>query len=68
MFNRKIVQQNYIIMATNGDCRNLTMDSINQNIVKMEFVYRGALALRAAEIGKEVQQVCEVCSIGQMPK
>lgn len=45
-------------MATNGDCSNLTMDSIYENIVKMEYVYRKALELRAAEIKRDIQQVC----------
>lgn len=47
-------------MATNGDVENrkLTLDSINPNIVKMEYAVRGPLVIRAGEIEKELQQVC----------
>ena len=38
----------------------LTMDSINQNIVKMEFVVRSPLLTRAAQIEKEIKQVCTI--------
>lgn len=34
----------------------LTLDSINQNVVKMEFLVRSPLLIRAAEIQKEIKQ------------
>lgn len=47
-------------MATKGDSRKrtLTLDSMNPNIVKMEYAVRGPLVIRAGEIEKEIQQVC----------
>lgn len=34
----------------------LTLDSINQNVVKMEFLVRSPLLIRAAEIQRELKQ------------
>lgn len=34
----------------------LTLDSINQNVVKMEFIARSPTLIRAAEIQKEIKQ------------
>lgn len=49
-------------MATNTK-RALTMDNINPNIVKMEYAVRGPLVIRAGEIEKEIQQVCELIKL-----
>lgn len=35
----------------------LTMDSINPNVIKMEYAVRGPLVIRAGEIEKELKQV-----------
>lgn len=46
-------------MATSGNAkRQLTLDSMNPNIVRMEYAVRGPLVIRAGEIEKEIQQVC----------
>ena len=35
----------------------LTLDSINPNVIKMEYAVRGPLVIRAGEIEKEIKQV-----------
>lgn len=35
----------------------LTLDSINQNVVKMEFLVRSPLLIRVTEIQREIKQV-----------
>lgn len=37
--------------------RTLTLESINPNIVKMEYAVRGPLVIRAGEIEQEIKQV-----------
>lgn len=36
----------------------LTLDSINPNVIKMEYAVRGPLVIRAGEIEKEIKKVC----------
>lgn len=43
--------------------RTMTLDSINPNIVRMEYAVRGPLVIRAGEIEQELQQVRFVKSI-----
>lgn len=53
-----------------GDCngvRNMsggvqkvvTVENMNPNIIKLEYAVRGPLVIRAAEIEKELEKVCE---------
>lgn len=35
----------------------LTLDSMNPNVIKMEYAVRGPLVIRAGEIEKEIKQV-----------
>lgn len=35
----------------------LTLDSLNPNVIKMEYAVRGPLVIRAGEIEKEIKQV-----------
>lgn len=35
----------------------LTLETMNPNVIKMEYAVRGPLVIRAAEIEKEMQQV-----------
>lgn len=45
-------------MATTQPCTNLlSLDSINPNVIKMEYAVRGPLVIRAGEIEKEIAQV-----------
>lgn len=39
------------------DSKVLTLDSMNPNIVKMEFVVSNSVMMRAAQICKEIKQV-----------
>lgn len=43
-------------MATSTN-RTLTLDSLNPNVIKMEYAVRGPLVIRAGEIEKELKQV-----------
>lgn len=44
--------------TTQPSCTNLlTLDSINPNVIKMEYVVRGPLVIRAGEIEKEIAKV-----------
>lgn len=43
-------------MATKSN-RTLTLDSMNPNVIKMEYAVRGPLVIRAGEIEKEIKQV-----------
>lgn len=38
--------------------KTLTLDSMNPNVIKMEYAVRGPLVIRAGEIEKEIKQVC----------
>lgn len=46
-------------MATTSSSRRslLSLDSINPNVIKMEYAVRGPLVIRAGEIEKEIAQV-----------
>lgn len=44
-------------MATNKKCVNL--DNLNPCIKKLEYAVRGPLVIRATEIEKELEQVCD---------
>lgn len=45
-------------MATNQtENRTITLDSMNPNVIKMEYAVRGPLVIRAGEIEKEIKQV-----------
>lgn len=37
--------------------KTLTLDSMNPNVIKMEYAVRGPLVIRAGEIEKEIKQV-----------
>lgn len=37
----------------------LTLDSMNPNVIKMEYAVRGPLVIRAGEIEKEIKQVIQ---------
>lgn len=37
----------------------LTLETMNPNVIKMEYAVRGPLVIRAAEIEKEMQQVSQ---------
>lgn len=43
-------------MATSAK-RTLTLDSMNPNVIKMEYAVRGPLVIRAGEIEKELKKV-----------
>lgn len=54
-FNR---QQTQSMATTSSSRRNLlSLDSINPNVIKMEYAVRGPLVIRAGEIEKELAQV-----------
>lgn len=45
-------------MATSSkQRRTITLDSMNPNVIKMEYAVRGPLVIRAGEIEKEIKQV-----------
>lgn len=39
--------------------KTLTLDSMNPNVIKMEYAVRGPLVIRAGEIEKEIKQVSD---------
>lgn len=41
-----------------SSAKTLTLDSMNPNVIKMEYAVRGPLVIRAGEIEKEIKQVC----------
>lgn len=57
--SHRLVNHRRTMATTSGNKkRQLTLDSMNPNIVKMEYAVRGPLVIRAGEIEKEIQQVC----------
>lgn len=44
-------------MASSTGSKMLTLETMNPNVIKMEYAVRGPLVIRAAEIEKEMQQV-----------
>lgn len=38
--------------------KTLTLNTMNENIIRMEHVVRGALTDRAAQLDKEIKRVC----------
>lgn len=48
-------QGNKRTMASSA--KTLTLDSMNPNVIKMEYAVRGPLVIRAGEIEKEIKQV-----------
>lgn len=40
-----------------SSAKTLTLDSMNPNVIKMEYAVRGPLVIRAGEIEKEIKQV-----------
>lgn len=48
-------QSNKRTMASSA--KTLTLDSMNPNVIKMEYAVRGPLVIRAGEIEKEIKQV-----------
>lgn len=46
----------------------LTLDSMNPNVIKMEYAVRGPLVIRAGEIEKEIKQVKHKTIKNQMQK
>lgn len=48
-------QVNKRTMASSA--KTLTLDSMNPNVIKMEYAVRGPLVIRAGEIEKEIKQV-----------
>lgn len=46
-------------MSSSAGSKMLTLETMNPNVIKMEYAVRGPLVIRAAEIEKEMQQVSE---------
>lgn len=56
-YNNNQPQQTRRTMATtNSNKKLVTLESMNPNVIKMEYAVRGPLVIRAAEIEKEMQQ------------
>lgn len=47
-------------MATSAKRKLITLESMNPNMIKMEYAVRGPLVIRAAEIEKELKAVSSV--------
>jgi len=45
---------------TSASNKVLTMDTLNPNVRVMEYAVRGPIVVKAAEIEKELQQVCQL--------
>lgn len=50
-------QRRRTIMTTNGNKKLVTLESMNQNVIKMEYAVRGPLVIRATEIERELKEV-----------
>lgn len=46
-------------MATSAKRKLITLESMNPNMIKMEYAVRGPLVIRAAEIEKELKAVSD---------
>lgn len=46
-----------LIRTMASAAKTLTLDSMNPNVIKMEYAVRGPLVIRAGEIEKEIKQV-----------
>lgn len=57
-FNFPLINQHQSqAMATSAKRQLITLESMNPNMIKMEYAVRGPLVIRAAEIEKELKSV-----------
>lgn len=57
-FNIPLINQHQsATMATSAKRQLITLESMNPNMIKMEYAVRGPLVIRAAEIEKELKAV-----------
>lgn len=59
-FNIPLISQHQT-MATSAKRKLITLETMNPNMIKMEYAVRGPLVIRAAEIEKELKAVSGLC-------